>query len=259
MTELKHKQLWVAFWQDRSSTEARAALMEAWMPLVRVILARVAVRLPSHVAQEDLLQVALIGLYGAIERFSPDQFLFETFASQRIRGAILDELRGNDYMSRGMRARLRKVESTLEGWIRDNGAPPSDEELAEALGISVSALRSTLEQARPWLSLDQAVMNDDQNNPVLLRDVVAQTDFEQPNVDAEREEMRRFLRRAFRQLSSNEQKILYLYYFEDLRLREIGALFEVTEARICQIITAATLKLRATLGTYGCEDHLAAS
>jgi RNA polymerase sigma factor FliA len=260
MSELKHKRLWFEYWQDRNSTEAKARLMEVWMPLVHAILTRVAIRLPSHVSREDLLQSALIGLHGSIERFKPDvEASFETFACRRIQGAILDELRGSDYISRGARARVRKVEEAIEEGIRKNGVPPTEEELAELAGMSQRALASTLDSARPWLSLDQAVMSNDPDNSVLLRDVLVDVNAEQPANEVEQEDMRRFLREAFRNLTVREQKILYLYYFEELRLKEIAALFEVTEARVCQIHTVATMKLKASMKLYGYESYRAAS
>lgn len=260
MPELKHKNLWFAYWQDRSSSEAKARLLEAWAPLVHSLLARIAIRLPPHVAREDLLQSALIGLYGAIERFKPDMSAgFEAFASHRIRGAMLDELRKNDYISRGQRSRLRKVESAIEDSIRENGEPPDEDKLAEILGMSQGELTRTLDNARPWLSLDQAVTSESTDGSILLRDIVPNDQAEDPADEAAREDMYRCLRRAFRYLTAREQKILYLYYYEDLRLKEIATLFEITEARVCQIHAMSILRLKAVIKKYGQNNYQAAS
>ena len=252
MPEVNQKSLWFAYWQDRSSSEAKARLMEAWMPLVHTLLGRIAIRLPPHVSREDLLQAALIGLYTAIERFKPDMEAgFESFACHRIRGAMLDELRKNDYISRGLRARLRKVETTIEESIRENGEPPDEEELAEMMGITQTELTRTLDSARPWLSLDQTISSENTDDSILLRDIVANEQAEDPANEASREDMHRCLRMAFRRLSSREQKILYLYYYEDLRLKEIAALFEITEGRVCQIYALCMLRLKAIIKEYG--------
>lgn len=248
MPELKHKHLWFAYWQDRSSSEAKAKLMEAWMPLAHTLLSRIAIRLPPHVSREDLLQAALIGLYCAIERFKPDTTAgFESFACHRIRGSMLDELRKNDYISRGLRARLRKVESAIEDSIRANGVPPEDAELAATLGMSQNELARTLDVARPWLSLDQTITSESTDDSILLRDIVANDQAQDPADEADREDMHKRLRAAFRSLSAREQKILYLYYYEDLRLKEIATLFEITEARVCQIHAMCILRLKATI------------
>ncbi len=260
MSELKHKNLWFAYWQDRTSSEAKAQLLEAWMPLVQNLLTRIAIRLPPHVAREDLLQAALIGLYGAIERFRPDMEAgFESFACHRIRGAMLDELRKNDYLSRGTRARLRKVEAAIEEGISKHGAPPSEDELAALLGMSTGELNRTLDNARPWLSLDQSISAENSADPITLRDVVENPDSADPAAEAENTDMRRILRLAFRTLASREQKILYLYYFEDLRVKEIATLFEITEARVCQIHTMTILKLNSAIRAYSREPARAAS
>ena len=256
MPELKHKSLWFAYWQDRTSSEAKSRLMDVWIPLVHTLLGRIAIRLPPHVSREDLLQSALIGLYGAIERFKPDTTAgFEAFACHRIRGAMLDELRKNDYISRGARARLRKVEVAIEESIRKNGTPPEDADLAQQLDMSPDELTRTLDSARPWLSLDQTVSSESTDDSILLRDIVANDQAEDPATEAAREDIHRRLRAAFRVLSPREQKILYLYYYEDLRLKEIATLFEITEARVCQIHTMSILRLKAAIkelehGTY---------
>jgi RNA polymerase sigma factor for flagellar operon FliA len=256
MSELKHKNLWFAYWQDRSSCEARARLLEAWMPLVQHLLTRIAIRLPPQVERDDLLQAALIGLYGAIERFRPEmENGFEAFASHRIQGAMLDELRKNDYLSRGTRARLRKIEAAIEAGIQRDGTPPSEQELAALLGMTTDELNRTLDHARPWLSLDQPVSAEHSDDPVTLRDIVENTDSADPAAEVESADQHRLLRRAFRALAAREQKILYLYYFEELRLKEIAVLFEITEPRVCQIHTMAVLKLKSALRTFNREDE----
>ena len=252
MKDLEHRDLWERFWHDRDSVDAIGALLEVWMPLVHRILRRLMIRLPSHVAAEDLLQSAVLGLYEAVERFDPRREIkFTTFASRRIRGAVLDELRASDHMSRTDRARMKKMERAIEEWSSRHGAPPREDELAEMLGMSSGDLAALLERARPWLSLDQEIGKNRDGNKVFLRDVLTDCSEPAPDEKALRQDALRILRCEFRKLSSREQKILYLYYFEELRLSEISALFEVSEARICQIHGLVIAKLRAGMTRAG--------
>ena len=245
-SELKHGDLWEAFWHAPDSEHALAALVECWLPLVHSVLDRIAIRLPSHVALEDLLQAGVLGLCKAIQRFQPDKGRnFEGFASLRIRGAILDELRSLDHLSRSHRARIKQVEETIITWIHQHGRPPEEHELAATLGISTEALTTTLETAQPWLSLDETLIGADRDGRA-LQDSIADPNSTTPDQHAQRGDLYVCLRKAFLHLSSREQKILYLYYYEELRLSEIAALYNLSEARICQIHALAVTKLRAT-------------
>lgn len=245
--ELEHGALWLSFWRNRESDDALSQLMEIYLPFVHRVLERLSIRLPSHVALEDLLQAAMLGLYHAIENFDPAQgFRFEAFAYRRIRGAILDELRTADRISRSSRAQVRRIEQTIQEWYQAHGAPPSETELAEAVGMTPDALASLLDRAQPWLSLDEMIMDGDSKG-LSLKDVIADARVVPPDEAAQREDLFRYLHRAFLRLSAREQKVLYLYYFEDLRLGEIAQLYDLTEARICQLHALAVAKLRAIM------------
>ena len=259
MAELEHKELWLDYWNSTDPGPAMVRLIDAWMPLVHSVLDRISIRLPSHVPLEDLLQCGAIGLYCAVERFAPERNVsFPAFARVRIRGAILDQLRADDHMSRSGRTGFRKVQKAMEAFTNSFGRPPSTEELAGETGLTPKALDRILDRARPWISLDSSVMFSDSGDPVPLREVVADRETPSPVEDIDKREMRTYLRKAFRGLTTREQKVLYLYYFENLRLREIAALFELTDARICQIHSLAIMKLQAVLSAYN-EDELRAA
>ena len=246
-SESPHSALWTVFWSDRDSDEALGRLIEAYLPFVNKVLERLAIHLPSHVALEDLLQSAVVGLYHAIEHYDPQQNTrFEAFAYRRIRGAILDELRAADRISRSSRAQVRKIEQAIRQWHQDHGKAPEEQELAAAVGMTQEALAGLLDRAQPWLSLDEMVLEGDNRN-VLLKEVIADNRAILPDQQAQEEDMRRWLHKAFLELSAREQKILYLYYYEELRLSEIAELYELTEARICQLHALAVAKLRAIL------------
>ena len=143
---------------------------------------------------------------------------------------------------------------------RDLGLPTAERvsrafTLFFLLMVDAFQVQSLLDRARPWLSLDQVVMEGKGGQRLLLRDVLADESIQRPDFETEREDVRSFLRLAFKSLSNREQKMLYLYYFEDLRLSEIAELFDVTEARVCQIHALAMVRLRAAMGRYGCRSE----
>jgi RNA polymerase sigma factor FliA len=248
MTDTPLPLLWDAYWRDRDSEEALAALVEAWLPLAQRVLERFAIRLPTHVQRDDLFQCAAMGLCQAVETFSPDaQVAFEAYATRRIRGAMIDELRHNDHLTRGARHKLRKLEKAAEQWTQAHGRPPSEEELARETAMTSAALAEILGQAQPWLSLDQPWTNGAHGAVARLQDILCDDKTLAPDQQAVRRELYASFRAAFRKLATREQKILYLYYFEELRLSEIAALFSLTEARISQIQSMAVLKLRAMM------------
>lgn len=240
--------LWAAYWKDRDSETALIRLIEAWMPLARQTLERFAIRLPNHVQRDDLFQCAVMGLCQAIETFKPDdRTSFEGFAVHRIRGAIIDELRHNDHLTRGARQQLRKIEKAAEAWTHAHGRPPSEEDLARATAMTVETLADLLGRAQPWLSLDQAWMAGPDGAVSRLRDTLPDDTTPAPDEQAARKDLLAAFRVKFRQLEPREQKILYLYYFEELRLSEIAELYSLSEARISQIQSMAILKLRVMM------------
>jgi len=199
-------------------------------------------RLPSHIAQEDLAQVALMGLYKSIVDFKPERGVpFEGYAYRRIRGAILDELRSNDHLSRGKRAKVEQIESIVAHWMKEHDAMPTEEDIASALGMSLAAFHQLMEEAKPLCSLDAG-----DSEHVSLGETIADPD-SSSDIQVQNHDMQKLLREGFRMLEMREQKILYLYYFEDLRLSEIAELFNLSEARISQIHALSVVRLRAVL------------
>ena len=245
--KLLHSDLWIEYWRNPDSAEALSRLVEILLPLVHRVFERVSISLPSHIATEDLLQVALIGLYHAINRFDPRQGLsFGAFAYPRIRGAILDELRAMDHVSRSSRSHLRRMEQFIDQWMRNHGKSPDEAELSDGLGLQAGELAALLERAQPWLSLDEIVASGG-GDGLTLMDILVDPKARSPDAEVQREDLRRHLRKTFLCLSSREQKILFLYYYEDLRLSEIAMLYELSEARICQIHALAITKLRVAM------------
>lgn len=235
-----HALLWTAYRQQDAS--AIDALLAAYLPLVNRVMERISVRLPSHVAIDDLSQTALVGLYKAIVDFQPERGVpFEGHAYPRIRGAVLDELRAQDPLSRDKRKKVEHAESMVASWMKEHGNPPTEEAIAAQLDMSVEDFNLMMDQAKPWCSLDAG-----DGDALSLHETIAD-----PNGNAEagahRHDTQQLLRAGFRQLDMREQKVLYLYYFEELRLSEIAQLFNLTEARVSQIHALGVVRLRAAL------------
>ncbi len=235
-----HAALWEAFREGEA--DAVDALIEAYMPLTHRALERISIRLPPHIAVDDLLQAALVGLYKSIVDFDPQRGVpFEGYAYPRIRGAIFDELRSNDSLSRSKRKQVGRVEAVIAEWMKDHGEMPSEEEIAAQLEMSVEKFNQLMDEAKPLCSLDVGGTDN-----VPLYETIADSNGASED-GAHRHDLQRLLRIGFRKLDQREQKILYLYYFEELRLSEIALLFGLTEARISQIHALAVVRLRAVL------------
>ncbi len=254
------ERLWSLYRASPGSLEALETLVRALIPMVIRVLERLRIRLPPQVAMDDLLQAGLLGLCEAIDRYDPSRGAggLESFALPRVRGAILDELRRQDHVSRRLRGHLKKMEQTLDAWIHQHGRSPSDDELAMALGITTEELWHLAQEGQPLLSLDEMVLTRD-GQEISLKDVVGDPTAETPSETTEHRDTLQLLRAAFRLLPEREQKILYLHYYEGLRLSDIAAVFGVSEARICQIHGLAIAKLRAVLRQFGFADRSADS
>ncbi len=255
-TNLANKELWEKFWADRDSAKSVESLVTCMMPLVLNVMRRIAIRLPQHIDTQDLVQAGIIGLCDAIDRYDVSlNTAFEPFASIRIKGAIIDELRKNDVVPRSMRAKQKKIEAALGDFTEKNNAPPTETELALIVDMTVDEVSSILASTASMISLDNIAYTDESGRSVFLKDILKDTAVKTPDRDAEKSDVTLLMRKSFKGLSDREQKVLYLYYYEDLNLAEIALLFEITEARICQIHALAVAKMRACLLKSGCTCH----
>lgn len=240
--------LWAT--HQKEPCEATAvALVEHYLPLVRRTVRSMAIYTPPSMDQDDLLQHALMGLWTAIERFDEQRGIrFEAYALSRIRGAVRDALRRHDPLSRTDRTLLKEMEKRTLTYMHKTGSLPDEEQLADALDTTLDRIRDVSVRAQPWLSLDAQRTGDAQqgNAPPFIESLVDEK-ASTPGQDAETSERIGIFRRAFRHLSEQQQKVLYLYYYEDLTLKEIGNALELTEARICQVHAAGLLALRSLM------------
>lgn len=239
-------ELWLRY-HNTGDAEAENTLVENYLPLVRTVVGRVAMTLPAHVCAEDLHSAGLVGLLQAVRNFSPDGGAsFETFARFRIRGAVLDELRRLDWVPRLVHDKARKIQNAIGELEQRLDNPPTESQVAAALGITLDEYQSWLQEVRPvaFVCLDAAPRADGTDG-VTQHDSVADDTQEDPSDWASRSELKELIAQRIRQLPTMQQKVLALYYFEDLRLREIAEAFGLTESRISQIHSQAILAIRS--------------
>jgi RNA polymerase sigma factor for flagellar operon FliA len=215
------------------------------MPLVRSVVDRMRASLPAHLDVDDLYSVGLLGLIQAQRRFDPTHGVtFAAYAAMRVRGAVLDELRRVDWMSRTLRVKAKKLTDVISAFEQKVGRPATEAEIADELGISSEEYSILLDEVRPlsYVELD-ALAGDDEDSS--LHEVIA--DENQPNARdiALKQELIKLVVERLQMLPDMQRKILAMYYFENLRLAEIAKVFSVTESRICQIHTQAVLGLKA--------------
>ncbi len=229
----------------------RNALIRQYQPLVRKLAHHMMAKLPANVQVDDLIQVGLIGLSEALSRFESTQGVqFETFATQRIRGAMLDELRENDWVSRGTRKSQKEIEESLRRLEHRLGRSPLESEIAADLGMSLSDYQSLLGKVKgtQLVYLEDMNRHGDDEDSFLDRHM---GDVEADPINMLRNErLREALVAAIKNLPEREQYIMSMYYEQDMNLKEIAAVLDVTESRICQLHSQSIARLRAKMRSH---------
>lgn len=248
-------ELWRTYRRKATRTESEAALVEEYLPLVKTVVGRLQMSLPSHVDAEDLFSAGLVGLLDAIRHYNPKLgSTFETYARVRIRGAVFDELRRMDWVPRSIHSKAKKVQDAIKTLEQKKRRLPTDAEVAAALGISLDEYEHLLEEIRPatFVCLDAAI-NDESDSAPSQYEAFADAKQENPLDGVARNEMADILADRLDALPKMQKQVLALYYFEDMRLREIAEVFGLTESRICQIHSQAILALKVQLDEV-CAD-----
>ena len=243
-----------ALWREyraRQDPALRDRLIVTYAPLVKYVAGRLGSGLPAHVDDEDLVSYGLLGLIGAIERYDPDRDVkFETYAIARIRGAIIDELRALDWVPRSVRSRARDIERAIAELEAKLGRVPTDEEIAQKLGLTEDELNESLSEiARSSIAaLDELwTISGSSGDQVALIDTIEDTEAPDPQGALSQTELREAIADAIARLPEREKLVVTLYYYEELTLREIGEVLGVTESRVSQLHTKAILRLKARL------------
>ncbi len=245
-------ELWVQY-KASGDLQARQQLILTYAPLVKYVVGRMAIGLPGVLDSEDIISHATIGLIEAVERFDPERGLkFETYAISRIRGSVLDVMRRLGTQPRGARRKMDEIEAAISALEELNGRTPLDEEVALYLGISLEEYsRELLDASVVVVPLDSTWRTSDDDESLPLSDIIEDVKSPSPAAEAEREEMRQTLLTALRDLPERDQQIIALYYHEEMTLKEISKVFEISESRVCQLHAKAILKLRRALSRVG--------
>ena len=229
----------------------RNAMIRQYQPLVRRLAHHMMAKLPANVQVDDLIQVGLIGLSDALSRYEAGQGAqFETFATQRIRGAMLDELRENDWMSRGSRKSQKDIEQALHRLEHRLGRTPLESEIAAEMGMSLSDYQSLLGKVRgtQLVYLEDMGRGRDDDDSFLDRHV-ADSDADPLNLLGD-QRLRDALVAAIKLLPEREQLIMSMYYEQDMNLKEIALVMNVTESRICQLHSQSIARLCAKMRAH---------
>jgi RNA polymerase sigma factor for flagellar operon FliA len=220
-------------------------------PLIRYIVNRIAVRLPSHIDLDDLHNTGVIGLMDAIEKYDPDKNCkFKTYAEFRIKGAILDQLRSLDWVPRSVRQKSRRLERAYGEVEQRLGRSASEEEVADSLGLQIDKFHELLNQVRgiSLVNLEEIRgSSPDGDRSGSFADIVEDVHSENPFASLKLQEMKEIIGDTIATLPEKERLVVSLYYYEDLNMKEIGSILGITESRVCQIHTKAVLRLRSKL------------
>jgi RNA polymerase sigma factor for flagellar operon FliA len=224
-----------------------STLIKQYSPLVRRLAHQMIAKLPANVEVDDLIQVGLIGLTDALSRFDAEQGVqFETFATQRIRGAMLDELRGGDWMSRGTRRQQREIEAAVHKVEQRLGRAPNESEIAAEMGLALQEYQDLLSKVRgTQLIYLEDMSGDDGDEDYLDRHVADEAG--NPMLQLQDHRMREALVAAIKNLPEREQFVMSMYYEHDMNLKEIATVLKVTESRVCQLHSQSIARLRVKL------------
>ena len=260
MVQDETQALWREY-RNNKDQHVRDRLILTYAPLVKYVAGRLGSGLPAHVDENDLVSYGLLGLIGAIERFDPDRDIkFETYAIARIKGSIIDELRAMDWVPRSVRSRARDIERAIGELERKLMRAPTDEEIAEKLGVTTDDLNDSLSEIgrSSIAALDElwTISSGAGGDQVALIDTIEDTHGPEPQSELAQTELREALGEAIARLPEREKLVVTLYYNEELTLREIGEVLGVTESRVSQLHTKAILRLKARLAGSPAREPL---
>ncbi len=228
----------------------REEVILEYLPLVKYIAYRIAGRLPSHLEIDDLINSGLIGLIDAIEKFDPTKKIkFKTYAEFRIKGSILDELRALDWVPRSLRQKINKLENAYKTLESQLGRPATEDEVASYLDLSIDAFRKILDQARglSLISIEDIRVDEDENGRTNLLTFLADKTILNPAESFNLDQIYHIVAQAIDELPEKERLVISLYYYDELTMKEIGEILNVTESRVSQIHTKAIIHLRNKL------------
>lgn len=240
-------------WQNYIKThdaQYRDQLIVEYAQLVKIVAGRLSMYLGYNVEYDDLVGYGIFGLIDAIDKFDYGKNVkFETYASLRIRGAILDQIRKMDWIPRSLRQKQRRIDQAMSKIETETGKPATDEQIVQELGITLDELSNWQGQAKMsnMVSLDEFT---EEGTETTKMEAVGNARFEKPEDAVEREELKKMIVEALDTLTEKEREVVVLYYYEDMTLKEISLVLEVSESRVSQLHTKALNKMKLKLGDY---------
>ena len=250
MTEEEELELWRKF--KTSDPSLKDYFIVKYAPLVKYVAGKIAFNVPDNIEFDDLVGFGTFGLIDAINKFDPNKGIkFKTYGITRIRGQIYDELRSLDWVPRSVRQKYKLLEEERKKYIEKNNENITNEQLSEITGISLSEVEriSNLANDSNVSSLDDVWFLGNDDEEVSVMDTIQSPDSMKPDMVVEKLEIRKTIAKQIQLLPEKEKQVLILYYYEDLTLKEIGAVLDVTESRVSQLHTKAIQNIRNTLET----------
>ncbi len=238
--------LWEEYLKDKTNKSIRDTLIVQYIYLIRYVVGRVKVTLPSTISIEDIAGYGVEGLINAIERYSPQKNTrFETYALIRIRGAILDKIRAQDFLPRSVRKKIKDIKNAQEHLKQEYGRMPTTSEIASYLDMDPDKILQLLSEDTTMTSLYDRKGNTDDSLEII--DTIEDTNKLNPQEQAEEQNVKQQLEKALRRLPERERIIMVLYYQENMTLKEIGSTINMSESRVCQLHAQAIMKLKNIL------------
>ena len=248
MKTVDKDKLWKDY-QKKPTRELREQLIIEYSQLVKLVAGRLSMYLGHNVEYDDLVSYGIFGLIDAIDKFDADKNVkFETYASLRIRGSILDQIRKMDWIPRTVRQRQRKLDEGVKQIEAQTGRNASDDEIAQVLGISPDELLNWQSQLKVSNLVSMTEFEENGTEPAM--DTTYNSHFTQPEEVVEKEELKKTLVEALDALTEKERRVIELYYYEEMTLKEISKILEVSESRVSQLHTKSLIKMKKIMGPY---------
>ncbi len=248
--QCKEENLWKDYKKSNDQV-IRDYFVIKYAPLVKYVAGKVSMGMPQSIEYDDLVSYGVFGLIDAIGKYDPARGIkFKTYAMTRIRGAIFDELRSIDWIPRSVRQKAKQIENVIAELENKLGRTVEDEEIAKELGITIHEFHIILNKVSgtSMISLNDIWYLGDDSDELSIMETLEAPDNMNPDVLIEKEEIKEYIIDAIKKLPDKEKKVIVLYYYEDLTLKEIGQVLEVTESRVSQLHTKAIMRLRGRLG-----------
>ena len=238
--------LWEQYFQDKTQKNIRDALIVQYIYLIRYVVGRVKVTLPATISIEDIAGYGVEGLINAIERYSPQKNTrFETYALIRIRGAILDRIRAQDFLPRSVRKKIKDIKNAQEHLKQELGRIPTTTEVANYLDMEPDKVNQLLAEDTTMTSIYEKKGSSDDSMEII--DTIQDTNKLNPQEQMEEKNIKQQLEKALQRLPERERVIMVLYYQENMTLKEIGATLNMSESRVCQLHAQSIMKLKNIL------------